>query len=96
MVRFFSGSKNANKIYNTLTNYDSYSMCSSREQLSYQLLDNGVRILYTLGSDDVTYKNFPYELTEERMQNLVVQYLSDSEVRTLESLPSSWLILLSW
>lgn len=85
MVRFFSGSKNANKIYNTLTNYDSYSMCSSREQLSYQLLDNGVRILYTLGSDDVTYKNFPYELTEERMQNLVVQYLSDSEVRTLES-----------
>lgn len=85
MVKYFSGSKTSNKIYNQTSTYDSYSMCSSREQLSYQMIDNGVRILYTLGTDDVTYKNFPRQISDERMQELVLQYLSDSEARKLKS-----------
>lgn len=84
VARFFSGSKKANGIYNSVSSYDSYSMCSSREQLSYQKIDNGVRILYSLGSDDLTYKNFPPRLSAERMQELVLQYLDDSQRDTLE------------
>ena len=84
VVRFFSGSKNANAIYNSISTYDSYSMCSSREQLSYQKIDNGVRVLYSLGSDEMTYRNFPPTLTAERMQDLVLQYLDDSQRAMLE------------
>lgn len=85
IVRYFSGTKKANSIYNSVSSYDSYTMCSSREQLSYQKIENGVRILYSLGSDDVTYKNFPKMITAERMQEFVLQYLSDSQRDTLES-----------
>ena len=85
LVRYFAGSKTANAIYNSVNTYDSYSMCSSREQLSYQKIDNGVRVLYSLGSDEVTFKNFPRSITDERMQEFVLQYLSDSQRRTLES-----------
>ena len=38
IVRYFSGSKNANKLYWSTSTYDSYSMCASLGQLSYQLL----------------------------------------------------------
>ena len=85
LIRYFSGSKTANATYNSISTYDSYSMCSSRDQLSYQKIDNGVRILYTLGNDDITHLNFPKMISGDRMQDLVLQYLSDSEIRTLES-----------
>ena len=85
MVRYFSGSTKSNKLYYQTSSYDSYSMCSSREQLSYQLIDNGVRILYTLGTDDMTYKDFPREISDERMQELVLQYLSEADIRKLKA-----------
>ena len=84
IVRYFSGSKNADAIYKSTSNYDSYSMAASREQLAYQLLDNGVRIVYTLGDDSVTYKNFPWRISDERMQEYVVQYLSDTQFASLK------------
>ena len=84
VVRYFSGDKKANGTYNSVGSYDSYSMCSSREQLAYQKIDNGVRVLYSLGNDDMTYKNFPPQLSEERMQELVLQYLDDSQRDALE------------
>ncbi|HBA47778.1 MAG TPA: hypothetical protein DCZ91_08255 [Lachnospiraceae bacterium] len=77
VVRYFAGSKNNNMLYYTLNSYDSYSMCISRDQVSYQLMDNGVRVLYRLGDDSVTYKNFPPKLSDERMQEYILQYLDD-------------------
>lgn len=84
VVRYFAGKKTANATYNTVNSYDSYSMSSSREQLSYQKIDNGVRVLYCLGSDEMTYRNFPPKVSEERMQELVLQYLDDSQRDVLE------------
>ncbi len=84
MVRYFNGSKNANKLYSSVNTYDSYSMCSSLGQLSYQKIDNGVRILYTLGDDSVTYKNFPERISDDRMQEYVAQYLDDSQMNLLK------------
>ncbi len=83
IVRYFSGSKNANKLYWSTSTYDSYSMCASLGQLSYQLLDNGVRIVYALGDDSVTYKNFPTRLSDERMQEYVMQYLTDAQKESM-------------
>ncbi len=85
IVRYFSGSKNANKLYWTTNSYDSYSMCASLGQLAYQLMDNGVRIVYTLGDDSVTYKNFPFRISDERMQEYVMQYLSSSQQEVLKT-----------
>lgn len=84
LVRYFSGSKKANATYNTISTYDSYTMASSREQLSYQKLENGVRILYCMGNDDINYKNFPPVISDERMQELVFQYLDDDQKYTVE------------
>ncbi|MCD8021460.1 MAG: DUF5696 domain-containing protein [Lachnospiraceae bacterium] len=85
VVTYFSGTVTANKLYNTTTKYDSYSMCVEMKQLNYQLIDNGVRIVYYLGDDSVTYKNFPLDITDERMQELVIQYLDDKQLETLKS-----------
>lgn len=84
IVRYFNGSKNGDKIYSITAVYDSYSMSSSRGQLAYQHLDNGVRIVYTLGDDSVTYKNFPTKISDERMEEYIGQYLDDTQRLTLE------------
>lgn len=83
-VRFFSGSKNNNQLYSTTTVYDSYSMCVSREQLSYQLIDGGVRLVYMLGDDSITYKNFPKVIQDDRMQELILQYLDEDQILDLK------------
>lgn len=84
VVRFFSGAQKANKLYWSTTTYDSYSMAVSLEQLSYQRLDNGIRILYTLGDDGITYKNFPVRISDERMQEYIIQYLDNIQVEILK------------
>lgn len=85
IVRYFSGSATANKLYYTVSTIDSYTMCSSREQLSYQKIDNGIRVLYTLGNDDITYKNFPPKISGERMEEFVLQHLDDVQRTILET-----------
>lgn len=85
IVRYFSGSKNANKLYWNTSTYDSYSMSASLGQLSYQLIDNGVRIVYGLGDDSITYKNFPQRISDERMQEYVIQYLEPQQLDILKS-----------
>lgn len=84
IVRFFAGSTRANQLYNSTNSYDSFSMCVDRNQLAYQKIDNGVRILYTLGDDSITWKNLPSELSDERMQEHVVQYLDSIQLATLK------------
>ncbi|MCD8105104.1 MAG: DUF5696 domain-containing protein [Lachnospiraceae bacterium] len=85
IVTYFSGTVTANKLYNTTTKYDSYSMCVDMKQLEYQLLDNGVRIVYYMGDTSITYKNFPLDITDERMQELVIQYLDEKQLATLKT-----------
>lgn len=84
VVRFFAGSTTANQLYNTTNAYDSFSMCVDRNQLSYQKIENGVRVLYTMGDDSVTWKNFPSEISDERMQEYVVQHLDSIQYSVLE------------
>lgn len=84
LVKFFAGSTQANQLYNSTNTYDSFSMCVNLDQLSYQKIDNGVRILYTLGDDSITWKNFPSEISDERMQEYVVQYLDSIQLTVLK------------
>lgn len=84
VARYFSGTKNNGMTYYATAAYDSYSMGASRGQVAYQKIDNGVRVIFTLGTTDITYKNFPASLTDERFNELVLQYLdaSDKELAT--------------
>lgn len=84
IIRYFNGSKNGDKLYSVTAVYDSYSMSSSRGQLQYQHLDNGVRIVYTLGDDSVTYKNFPTKISDERMEEYILQYLDVNQRAQME------------
>lgn len=85
VVTYFNGTRKNNKLYDTTNSYDSYSMSSSRDQIAYQLIDNGVRIVYTLGDDSITYQYFPLKISDERMQEYVFQYLSAKELETMKS-----------
>ncbi len=84
VVTYFSGTKKNNVLYNTTSSYDSFSMCVDLGQLSYQKIDNGVRIIYNMGNDDITYKNFPLRISDERMQEFVLQYLDESQIALMK------------
>lgn len=79
VARYFSGTRNNDKTFFSTATYDSYSMSVSRGQVGYQKIDNGVRVVYTLGTTDITYKNFPTQISDERYNELVLQYLNASQ-----------------
>ncbi len=79
VARFFSGTKKNDKTFFSTSAYDSYSMGVSRGQFAYQKIDNGVRVIFTLGTTDITYKNFPSQISDERYNELVLQYLDASQ-----------------
>lgn len=81
VVSFFNGKHS--ETYKTYASYDASSMSVSLDQVSYQLMDNGVRVIYTLGDNAMTYKNFPLDITNERMEELVLQYLDDKQKETI-------------
>lgn len=85
VVTYFNGTRKNNKLYDTTNSYDSYSMSASRDQIAYQLIDNGVRVVYTLGDDSITYQYFPLKISDERMQEYVMQYMSGKDLETLKS-----------
>ena len=64
LIRYFNGSTNNNKLYDSTAAYDSYSMAASRGQLSYQKMENGVRVLYDMFNDDVTFHYFPTKISD--------------------------------
>lgn len=79
VARFFSGTKKNDKTFFSTSAYDSYSMGVSRGQIAYQKIENGVKVVYTLGTTDISYKNFPSEITDERFNELVLQYLDAAQ-----------------
>lgn len=83
LVTYYNGTLKNNLLYSKTNRYDSYSMSSSRGQIAYQLIDNGVRVVYTLGDDSVTYQYFPKRISEERFEDLVLQYLDDRQRNTM-------------
>lgn len=85
LVTYFSGTKRNNKLYDTVSTFDSYSMCVELDQLCYQKLDNGIRIVYMMGNNDFTYKNFPIRISDERMNEFVIQYLDAGQLNVLKN-----------
>ena len=71
----------SSNIYGTISNMNTYTMCVETGRISYQLIDNGVRIIYDIGNDEITYKNFPKYIRQERLEELVLQYLNEAERR---------------
>ncbi len=84
IVNYFAGTVKQDKLYDVISSYDTYTMCVEEEQLNYQKIDNGIRIVYVLGDDSITYKNFPEYISDERMQEFVLQYLTDREISSLK------------
>ncbi len=82
VVTFFNGTE-AQK-YNSYSTMDAKTYGIDTEKLSFEDMENGVRFVYHLGSDDITYKNFPAYIRQERMEELVLQYLDASQKKTVE------------
>lgn len=71
--------------YNTTASMDSYTYGVSAEGLVYEKMENGVRFIYSLGSDDVTYKQFPAYISDERLNDLVLQYCDSKQVKAVKA-----------
>lgn len=93
-VSYFNGKYS--ELYSTYSTYNSFTMCADLGQLSYQYIDDGVRILYTLGDNAMTYKNFPQDISDERMNEFVLQYLSQAEIENLKKTYYSQLSTGDW
>ena len=77
VASYYSGAASAK--YNSTTVMDSYTYGIETGGIEYEKMDNGVRFKYTLGSNAITYQHFPTRITNERMEELVLQYLSSDE-----------------
>lgn len=81
-VTYYNGSE-SNK-YNSYSSMDSYNYGVLRQTMTYEAIDNGIRIVYHLSSDSLTYKDFPSYLSNERMEEMVMQYLDTSQRKIIE------------
>lgn len=81
VFNYYSGSDTDK--YASSTAMDSYNYAVLLDTLSYEEIDNGVRMVYSIGSDTITYKDFPTLISEERMNELVLQYLDEKSVKTV-------------
>lgn len=84
VASFFNGGTRNDSMYNTYDSMNSYEYGIETQGVAYEQLDNGVRVVYTLGSDAVTYEMFPYRITDERINELVLQYLDDFQIQAFE------------
>ncbi|MCR5154038.1 MAG: hypothetical protein K6B75_04230 [Lachnospiraceae bacterium] len=83
IISYFTGTES--NIYASTSNMDTYTYCVSTEgNVSYEKIDNGVRILYVLANDKVSYKDFPAYISDERMQELIISKLDDKQLKTLK------------
>lgn len=61
-----------------------YTMAIENEQVEYELIENGVRIHYTMKEDRLSMDCVPKYISEERMQELVLDYVSGAQRTWLE------------
>lgn len=81
VATYFTG--RAQDRYSTNASMDTYTYGVEQETMSYEALDNGVRIVYELGSDKVTYKDFPAYIRAERMNELVMQFCDKKQEKAI-------------
>lgn len=82
VMSFFTGTKSDRyKSYSTMDNF-TYSVDS--DGVTYEKLDNGVRVVYFIGNEKVSYKDFPAYISDERMNDLIIQYLDSKQMKTLK------------
>ncbi len=79
---YYTGTKS--NPYASSASMDTYNFSVDRDGVTYEKIDNGVKVVYFIGNNKVTYKDFPYRITDERMQELVIQYLDDKELKALK------------
>lgn len=82
VVAYYFDGKDSKK-YTSYTAMDTHSYGFENESVTYEKMDNGVRFVYSLGSDSVSYKNFPAYITPERLQDLVLQYCDEKQQKTV-------------
>lgn len=83
IVTYYSGAS-VNK-YSKTSSMDSFTMSVEMDTVYYEEIENGIRILYHFGDDKVSYLDFPAYIREDRMEELVLQYLSAAEKETIKS-----------
>lgn len=57
----------------SVRNIDSYTECAEKEQYQAFRLENGVRIVYTLGDLDLTAEDLPQKLSTARAVALILK-----------------------
>lgn len=77
IISYYKNSKSAAPM--TQANY---TMAIDAGQMEFAEIENGVRITYTLKKDKLTLECVPKYISEERMQSLVLDYITTSEERT--------------
>lgn len=82
IATYFAGT--AEDVYKKTATMDSYTYGVEQENVSFEKIDNGVKVVYNLGSDKITHKDFPVRISDERMQELVIQYIDDKQMKTLK------------
>lgn len=58
--------------------YDSYSMAVEREQVTYESIENGVRVVYQMGDFSNSLGTVPQYMSEEKFNEIVAQLDEDS------------------
>lgn len=74
IINYYKNSKSAATIMQ-----ENYTMAIEPGQMEFADIENGVRITYTLKKDKLTLECVPKYVSEERMQSLVLDYLSSEE-----------------
>lgn len=76
-VTYYNAAKNSS----TMNNYD---MSIQYEQFEVQAIENGIRYVYTFADPSKSAGIVPDVISEERLQSLVLDKLSDKDARTIK------------
>lgn len=80
---YIQNEKKTGKI--TTASMDNYSLSVKLDGVTYEGIENGVKINYQVGDESITFNNFPKFITKERMEELVLQYCSKKEKKTIDA-----------
>ncbi len=69
----------------TAMTMNNYTMSIAKEQFELRRLKNGVRVIYTLGDLGSSTGIVPVYITEERLQELVLDKLSEKDAKSVRS-----------
>jgi hypothetical protein len=63
----------------TISTMDNYTLSVELDGVTYEKLDQGVRVKYEIGDTSITYNDFPKFISEERMNELVIKNLNSMQ-----------------